>query len=425
MADGTYGSNLQYLHPHMETSIVDNSVVTETAIVTQGTRLFMPFFSSKGLDNKIQAFTTQAQLLAEYGTPNFRDHGQAIYNALNFVSNGGTVYAMRLLPEGAKFANQAVIANFGTGTPAGEGGSGVEQDPMTGRYIVYAIDDEDIAIASLDEEEKQVKQDTQEEEDPSLKVAVVRPLDDPQSIPTSAASAKEFPILSIRAKGRGVYGNKLAFSLEVEHGLDDTYDFVVYNLRVFEVTKGGQSLVEGPYQVALLPEAVNTAGASLYIKNIIDRYSSRIQVEVNEANLDMAYDRLQELHDAELEKLLADNPDYKETKEFIPYDVDVFGLGDSNNAVAAVLAGGKDGGEEKGDKLSESQKAELLIKALSGQAPFDTSIAHKREFPFDVLLDANFPAEVKKEMAALAARRGDCMAFLDCGIAASNADEAL
>ena len=424
-----YSSGLQYLHPHMETSIIDNSTYTESVVYSNGTKLFMPFFASKGLDNTIQAFSSQAQLIAEHGTPNFKEHGQAYYNALNFARNGGLVYGMRLLPETATYANQAIYVNFGQGVTGGD--AVVEEDPLTKRYIVFATDDEEQDYPSLDAmpmaegEEGEVV----EEEDGSLKLALVKKLDDPRSIPTMVADAKEFPILSVYAKGRGAYGNNLAISLEVESALADSYEFVVYNLRVFEVAKGGNILLEGPYQVSLFPEAVNAAGTSLFITNVIERYSSYIKVTVNENNIDAVYDRLQELHDAEVEQVKAEalenGSEYVE-EEFVPFSQEILGLGaNSNGVIYTVLEGGHDGGSGKNGKLTNDEKISLLIAAFSGQQPFDTSIAHKREFPFDILLDANFADEVKQEMAALASKRGDCMAFLDCGLAATNAIEAV
>ena len=143
-----YSSGLQYLHPHMETSIIDNSTYTESVVYSNGTKLFMPFFASKGLDNTIQTFSSQAQLIAEHGTPNFKEHGQAYYNALNFARNGGLVYGMRLVPETATYANQAIYVNFGQGVTGGD--AVVEEDPLTKRYIVFATDDEEQDYPSLD-----------------------------------------------------------------------------------------------------------------------------------------------------------------------------------------------------------------------------------------------------------------------------------
>ena len=425
-----YSSGLQYLHPHMETSIIDNSTYTETVTVSNGTKLFMPFFAGKGLDNTLQTFSSQAQLLAEHGIPNFKEHGQAYYNALNFARNGGLVYGMRLLPESATYANQAVFVNFGKGVTGGD--AIVEEDPLTKRYVVFATDDEEQDFPSLEpmaEGEVEGGEQVEQEEDGSLKVALMKSLEDPRSIPSMTADAKEFPIIAIYAKGRGEYGNKLAVSLEVETSLADSYEFVVYNLRVFEVAKGGNILVEGPYQVSLFPEAVNAAGTSLFITNVIERYSSYIKVAVNESNIDAVYDRLQQLHDEEQEQVKAEalenGTEYVE-EEFVPFAQDVLGLGaESNSVIYSILEGGFDGGSGKNGKLTNDEKIHLLIAAFSGQQPYDSSIAHKREFPFDVMLDADFPDEVKQEMAALASKRGDCMAFLDCGVGASNAIEAV
>ena len=422
-----YSSGLQYLHPHISTSVVDNSSYVETVVATKGTKLFMPIFCDKGLDSKIQVFSSQTQLIAEYGLPNFKEHGQAYYNALNFARGGGLVYAIRLLPVSATYANQCFYVNFGEGVEVG--GSVVEQEQLTKRYIVFATDDEvQPEYKSMPSTDEVVEGEEVVVED-SLKMAVTKSLQNPRAFEAYDDKEGRVPVLSVYSKGRGQYGNNIAVSLEVESSLADSYGFAVYNLRVFEVVNGGNILVEGPYHVALFPEAVNAAGNSLYIKNIVDRYSSRISVEVSEAGLDAVYDHLQELYEKEQEALkkeaLENGTDYIE-QEFMPYSIDILGMGTgSNNALYTILEGGNDGGAGKNGRLTDAEKTKLLVAAYNGLSPFDTNIAHKREFPIDILLDANFPNEVKEDMAALASKRGDCIAILDCGLKPLDAQTAV
>ena len=51
-------AEISYLHPHMQTSIVDNSAVVAQPQQPTGTALFMPYFSSRGLDGKIETYTS-------------------------------------------------------------------------------------------------------------------------------------------------------------------------------------------------------------------------------------------------------------------------------------------------------------------------------------------------------------------------------
>ncbi|MEI2419566.1 hypothetical protein V6O07_04775, partial [Arthrospira platensis SPKY2] len=49
----------------------------------------------------------------------------------------------------------------------------------------------------------------------------------------------------------------------------------------------------------------------------------------------------------------------------------------------------------------------------------DAAINNKKKFPADVMLDANFPIEVKKAMQACRTKRNDCPLYLDAGFQAT------
>lgn len=443
---------LTFLHPHLETTVVDNSLVTEPEVVG-GTTLFMPFFSNKGIDNQLQLFTSQAKFISETGVPNFKEYGQPGYNILNCLRGGGQVYGIRLLPEEATYANAVISVNISNGTsvPDIDDSTETEQPETKGIYSIYAIDEDEFNLQNdeIEDNEGEIEDDgvidtpetdipevnpdedtdvdtdnTEGEEKPeepvkrTLRRAVVSSIKNANSknalkLTTVSESASEFPILVMRAKGRGKYGNKISFSLELESGLGDTYDFPVYSLRVYEISdKGQQLLVEGPYQVSLFPEAVSTAGSSMFIKNIVERYSKYIEVEVNEANIDLVYDIL-----------------YKESDEeyFLPQSADILCLGSTDGVIASTcyseLLNGTDTGNELNDRLTDTQKEELLIKAYRGQ--IDLGVLHKRQYPFDFVLDANFSTDVKKEMISLCSDRGDVFGFLDCGLGINTSADAL
>ena len=309
-------AEISYLHPHMQTSIVDNSVVLpEQAAV--GTVMFMPYFSSRGVDGEIRLYNSYSEFLLENGTPNFKKHGQAIYNVLQFLSSGGSVYGMRVVPKDAKKAS--VVLGKGVNGETGE----IEDSEEVGNQL-----------------------------------------------------------LKFSCKGRGVYGNKLRIQIDFNKNLTEGYGFAVYEIMVIDSGR----VLEGPYYVALNPEARDVAGQSMYIKNIIEQYSTNIEVEIDEDQYDILIEAL--------------------AGEEEPLMVDVLG---AKVPLELQLDGGNDGSPVfgKGEGIAE-RRTELLAEAFA-----HPDIVNKRRFPLDILMDANFDTAVKAAIAALANKRGDCFAFFD------------
>lgn len=81
-----------------------------------------------------------------------------------------------------------------------------------------------------------------------------------------------------------------------------------------------------------------------------------------------------------------------------------------------TLKGGTDGWEDMTPEEIQATKKELLIKAYAGD--IDPYIKSRFSSPCDFNLDACYPLQVKRQMAALANRRMyDLMTYLDMGIA--------
>ena len=508
---------ISYLHPHMETSIVDNSTVASSQANT-GTALFMPYFSSRGIDGQVEVYNSYAQFVADKGTPNFKRHGQPIYNILQFLRGGGTVYGVRLLPSDAVRANVALHAKVEGGKVvkakdasyltdltsdnlAGLGLAGYEdvlvdvQREVAARYTfkvtqetvaqvfdgakyygtvaeakvalkgVYAADElaklDTLAKAKRTKAVEQVELSPvaggnvvsfQLKEEPSrcLKVIKIESNTQPTEITLDkvyktleeakqalsgkfaekeiakldvliaadleteevlnhltekftatekASNGVEGKMLQVVCKGRGVYGNKYSVNIAFNASLTSSYGFAIYELSVIE----SGNVVEGPYYVSLQPEAVNLAGASMYVKNIIEEYSSIIAVQVNE-----------DLYDAAIEALAADGKeDY--------YKVDLLGL---STAVQVSLGEGTDGAKldsKVEDDEDLTVRDSLLISAFS-----KADIQSKTRYPIDILLDANFSRGVKEALHALGKARGDVFMVLDLGPqGVSNATQAL
>ena len=426
-------TTVSYLHPHIETRVVDNSTVVDQQSST-GTVTFMPYFSSRGVDGVIERYTSYAQFVADKGTPNFKKHGQPIYNVLQFLRGNGVVYGMRLLPDnatranvvlGAKVVNGEVVKgadpvakteldkidikalNLPEGTDVTEAPAKIvfelvedgDGEPKTKKIKVQSSEaTEDFALGTsyTSENLNDAITDKLSSEDIKLVTGLLTKgtVGDTVSVnhvtKKAPATGKEGELLQIVCKGRGLYGNKYEVDLVLNKTMTESYNFAVYNLTVKESGK----VVEGPYYVALQPEAVNLAGASMYIKNVIEAYSKSIAVVVNEA-----------LYDALAEELGADYA----TEDFLKLPV---------GGITLELDKGSDGDDlNKVIEQSDTDrtkpkylKDQLLINAFS-----NTDMLSKTRYQIDILIDANYSFAVKQAMHSLATNRGDVFVVLDLG----------
>ena len=129
----------EFIHPSVSSRIIDQSI---TFITAQGTtKLFVPFTSDKGPDNRIFEVSSPSEMEFHFGKPNMRKHGQALYNAMNWLQSGGGVYALRVLPDNAGYSHAIINIQTKVGTKKVKDVNGnlVELPDVTVRpTVVYA-----------------------------------------------------------------------------------------------------------------------------------------------------------------------------------------------------------------------------------------------------------------------------------------------
>ena len=459
---------LKYLHPHMSTTIHDNSVVDHVTLEGTGTSAYVPFFSDRGQDNKVLEFTTASAFIKEMGRPNYHKYGQATYNLLNLLNNGGRVYGIRLLPPNASHAHVNIISRFlnkddvdnvfvdnpisGSGSSSILWGSvGTSFDPSSFDYPSlpsYGLNGLQVPNQNLD------FGDVDFDIFPAVAVEHPNPtqllVDADTPLNDYSDDVDSVFIMQFYSKGRGRYGNNFSFTMEVVNELRDSFPFVVYSLRFFEKRENGfNQLVEGPYQVSLFPEAVGQIGQSIFIENVVDRFSQNFGVNINRRNLERAYDAAMALPSNEgLSKGEVDILDINGHAQKIAL-LDIDGDPIVNSAGQRVLAQnilvgefrrGTDIGlievdgaqaipDERQDVLTSAVKEELLLRAFISDEEeldkaIDRNIIGKRAYPFDTIFDAAYPATVKAAICKFTEVRPDVFAFLDLGYGIASGIEA-
>jgi hypothetical protein len=245
-------AKIKYSHPHVTIETIDVSRPVSD-VNAGGSSLYAVFESERGLDGKIRKFNSRSKFIQEYGTPNFKKYGQSVLNATNWLAAGGEVYALRVLPDNAKHAH-SIMAFYA------DASDNVIPVTYYNSEVNYT-EDELLAYINTDF-------------DPNVNTTP----DDIYSI---------YDILTVYSEARGKYYNKIGFKIERNNSFDNTYAFAMYNVyTVMKKDDGTYDIVEGPLSVSMHPEARTLSGVSLFMPDVINKYSQYLSVEVNEDNLE-------------------------------------------------------------------------------------------------------------------------------------------
>lgn len=385
----------QFLHPSVDTKIVDNSAVFQTADGT--TTLFQVIRSPQGPDNVLTRVTSESEFLFLFGKPNLSKYGQASYNVLSWLRSGGLAYVIRIMPTTSTFSTTGLYADLKT--------------TATDEKLISLHTYNETTAASLS----------------SIKSILTDTL-----VYTDNKSDATIPLGIMYPRGRGDGYSDLGFRVGLKDDMDGTYAFRTYTITITSKDAAGSNQdLEGPFTVAFDPEAVDAGNQSLYWVNIINKYSQYVSVidyrdgfdkitaylldetvepDFNPAGLDIIFGISREetealvyepitwvneanAADTELSYVLPDNTFFK------PNGVNKFGVG--------VV------GSWSGPDSTEA----LTVNAYNGIT--DGTIRDRQLVEIDIMLDANYPVSVKNAMGDLAVDRDDCMALLDLNIQAN------
>lgn len=246
------------------------------------------------------------------------------------------------------------------------------------------------------------------------------------------------PFMVIYTLGRGEYGNAvhINFANATEYITPDSL-FIqdeqapvrhVYSLTIMEPSDEGltrREISTGTFDIdGFISDGTNN-GASLYLQDVINDLevgSQRIKSIVYNEALDAIctlYNELVEPGANETPYTLDLLTNYK-LDGSLNTNLNLDATGDDYLNLFSLdgftLKGGTDGWEGMTPEEIQAKKRDLLIKAYAGD--IDPYIKSRFSSPCDFNLDACYPLQVKRQMAALANKRKyDLMTYLDMGIA--------
>lgn len=343
--------------PGVYSKIIDLSSYVAGVPSTIG---FLPIISEKGPDNQL-IFTNSVDFYVDFGEPNInyagKNYGQGPYIASSFLKQSESLYVIRCLPSDANYANLSINAE-----PTGGLGADTTADVTT------------VSTSGIN---------TKGELD------------------TMVASDSTACVV-FYAVGRGDYYNDFQIDISKHSNpqLSDpsvmgSYD-CVYVLDIYQRQEDddedGQPQYEiiSSYDVSFNPNRLDDSGESMFIGDVINRYSRYIYCVYNEARCTAA---------------IANQADF--SQPFV------------NGAVN--LDNGDTGSLFTSTGIDEDVATQILGLAYTGLLPKTTTGLYVDEVLdtdavyFTIVLDGGYPTDVKTSINTLVRTRLDCMAFVDNG----------
>lgn len=387
--------NFKGKYPHEIYEVFDNTEYQSLPSSVSGSRAVIAYLSAKGEDNVIKLYDNLGAFIKENGEPNFRRHGQSIYNAIAHLTAGGLVYGYRIAAPDATYANLLVKVGIKVEEvahdPDGEGPT----EASNIKKATIKISTENVAnLKSRDEVEK--------------KLTETETLD---------GEFTTYPLFIVKAKGRGSASNGSVIRLGRNAQMVQDHNRPIYNFEVMYFNNGvGTYETGGPFTTYLDPDYKINA-ISYYLENMSKKYLEMHDIMVNEEAVFAIEEQLKEV--AEKSGIDVKSIDYllkpEKTLPYLEFDPTSTDL---TAAAGFTLKGGVDGswtGKLDWDKWTGAKEA--FTNFYSGvSAP---ELLDINQIPAAVMYDANYPIDVKNAMTTLVldeTKRHDIMCYIDLGI---------
>lgn len=401
-----------YSHPHDEFRLNDNTTLVESSSQNMDPILFQPFFSSKGVDNKIVDLKSYSKAYSEYGEPDINIFGQAYYQVLNWLENGGAVKGIRLTAKNATYANNLLILDIkvveiqktnASGEPLFADASGKETTISSGNTPIM------VKKANVKHRLETFTNIAYKKED--IKTLM-------RSKFTEDEDGLHLPLICAVCKGKGTYGKMYRYRLTPATQRDKETTYRNYNFEVYKNENGLEKDANCPINVSSYPSARNIARQSEYIEDVIGRQDFPINVYGLDEAFRAAFAKLYEV-------VVQEDPEVKEEA------IDIFTfynksmnrykyveIDNDSIDVTALEGHGLESGSDGDFAVTNPNRWDAMYDRLSDlfKGTIDPSIKDVREHQFKLTLDANFPLEIKKQMESWRNLRDDAPLVLDSSL---------
>jgi len=320
-----------------------------------GITAIFPIFSARGEDNVLKQHFDSKVVKKQYGIPNLKKFGQSFSQALTWVETGNIALICRLMPSDASYSN--IVFSYDSSKA-----NAADRHIVLGSYT---------NMASFSAIETQLK-----------------------SVPTSKDD-----FLIFFAVGRGKDYDKLSISIKRDNSLNDTYlNFPCYTVTIYDKDSNGvdYAIPGESFTVSFDRDAVDVSGESLYIEDVVLKYSSTVFCMFDiESYVSIVKDKFscsdEEVFTKDLFGMYPDLTDNRKCFFAEGSDGSLYANGGRNlnwNGFGTTA-------EENYLKSAKS----LLIEFFG--CNIDNRLQNYKETRANFIFDANYPAEVKASMDAL------------------------
>lgn len=361
------------LYPQTKIEWYDNSQITPLSFDTDNSPLFLcAFTSDKGPEDMREV--SGVDFFNLYGNDiSFARHGQALLQTAAAINSGARVLAKRFVASDAKLANTIVSIK-------------VETEPQL----------------PTEEEITSIKY--------TFKTTTVE-ADDKSSIDLAAAALLDegqntYPLFAIYDVGRGVSNKK--FRISPDFSSSKYLSFLQYRIDIIE----NSEILESLY-FSINPNLIYN-DSNYSIANVINNNSSQVKSSIYEDGVNKFIEKMasilkkttNEIYNMDIlfgnEKTGVANELFTTTEESINLN-HIYGIG---------LQSGSNGSFSDAP-INAINYGDELLKVFNGEAT--TDIYDVVNYQIDAVIDANYPAETKRAIEALAEFRQDFFYFRDLG----------
>ena len=365
---------------------IDQSQFPQLSSTDNAPVFIQAFTADKGPEEML--LVDQALFNSYYGGDiSFAKHGQPLLQAARIVNSGGRVLAKRLVASDSELAN--IVISLEVSAPGLEGKTkiGVTASTIASATDVSAVE---IAMNSL-------LNTTGNGGDSSDKFV--------------------YPLFAITDNGRGVSEKRIRIS--PNYDLTARKKFVVYTIDILE--KG--EVLES-FDFTLVPGVID-GGASFNIDSVINSNSLQTKAVFSEIGVTSMYEKLatatgRTVSDIQggVDVLFAKTRDGKKGASTLVEKLELEEDSTNTSAVNGLqLQSGTNGAFGNAPIAAVEQYKTAAVKFFSGS---DTDeIYDLVNHQVWAIIDANYPAEVKRAIEGLVTFREDCMFFRDLGLGAT------
>ena len=398
--------------PGFKYELIDNSQKPNISVTEQPQPLFLAAASAdKGPED--MRVVSNENFFKLYGEDKnyYSKHGQPLLQVANLVKSGAKVLFKRVVADDATLANLTVVAKL---TPEETQKTNADGEPLytdliTGQETTEpGHGNKPIMIKSC-----KINYELVHNEDIKDVRTIITEMEN-----TYEEEENEFALFTIVDNGRGLSNKKIRIS--PDYNTSKHKEFMKYN---FEIIENNKILETIPF--CFNPDVVE-ANVNRSLQNVLKMYSNQLNCKLYENQIFDFVARVAELSDNTQEYCMNNDILFAKERKNIPMkNITVDFSKDTGNLsypYGLALKEGSNGNFED-RPFGTAKYNEQLVKFFSGK--FDEAIYDLDNYKIDLLVDANYPSEVKREIEKLATFREDFFYFRDLGIGLKTIDDIL